>query len=246
MSVESRRAAVERLPVYEKGAVVVDANPRRYIIAASCVLAFVIITPYGFLGFPRISLSAALPLLAGIPASWVLRRLYQWLPATQAITVLVDPDGWVRVVMGRGAVRPLGRVLRSGNQRVLLGVILGIFMFLVAIAAMTTIAVVFDQPWLGLTLMGAIYWTLIELVWRIWWIQRRVAAGWRVGMDPLGGWVAIWVRETKGRSWRRGVAADALAEIARYDPHHPQRSKAKKVAERLTRRALTIHWPAEE
>lgn len=139
--------------------------------------------------------------------------------------------------MGRGAMRPIWTLIRSGRERRGHGVLVGVLIGAVTTVGVGVLATVVDRPGIAAAFYGAIAWLLIELVVRIWWNARRTASGWRVADAALAGWIAIWVRQEPGRTWRRGVAADELAKSARYDP---ELSPLKKAASKLIREALVI------
>ena len=210
-AVERRRRAAARLPVAKasfRGAP--RANLALGIVTVLVVDALVVglvVQHPGFLG----------GLLLGIPASWVLRRIYQRIPSAQQVAVLVDPDGWVSVPLGRGAVAPLARLVQSGGERTGLGVLIGLVGTVVGLAGLTAVAVGLDQPWVVVVFLGAVAWTLTELMIRILLVRRRLARGWRLGRPPLSGYVAVWHVE-RGRGWRRGVGADDLLDVVQSRP----------------------------
>ena len=172
--------------------------------------------------------------IAGVPASWVLRRAYQWLPTAQQVTTVLTPDDRVRVVAGRGAIRPLARLLSRGRPErrgpaIAIGVVIGAAVPVL----LAVVAVVLDLRWLPLVLVSAIVWLLVELILRIALVNRALARGARLGQDAVGGYVAIWQLE-RGSSWRRGVPREELVALVATRP------ELRRLARDLTRPLLEV------
>ncbi len=214
MTAEQRRDAVGRLPLHPPGSFVGALHTAGGLYAALVgVGGAVAVIVWFAVQHEGIAIAA----LLGIPLSWPMRRCYQWLPTAQQMTVLVDPDGWVRVVLGRGAVLPsarrVGRV--HGSDDVARGTVAGCLVGLLAPLALTGLAfgsaALIGTPLPALALVSAFVWLLVELVLRILHVNTLLSRGWRLGTPRLGAYVVVW-RSLEGAVGRRGVGADRLLE----------------------------------